>query len=234
MGRNGPRNEASRALLRPSPISKPGSAKASGKSGQANSGRKGGEPPALKNVLVLVRHGESEWNRLNLLHRLEGCRSHRGRRGRGPSRRRHAESRGRRSRLAFTSLLKRAQNTLNIILEELGQDDLPIVKDAALNERDYGELVGLNKEEARKRWGDGAGPSLAALLRHRPSRRRAPEGHRGARLPFSREMDHPGAARGQERDRGRPRQLAALAHHAARPPEPRTGDAARASAPACR
>ena len=44
--------------------------------------------------------------------------------------------------MAFTSLLKRAQNTLKIILSELGQDDLPIVYDAALNERHYGDLVG--------------------------------------------------------------------------------------------
>ena len=56
--------------------------------------------------------------------------------------------------VAFTSTLKRAHNTLDIILSELGQEDLPIVKDAALNERDYGILVGLNKEEARERWGE--------------------------------------------------------------------------------
>jgi 2,3-bisphosphoglycerate-dependent phosphoglycerate mutase len=56
--------------------------------------------------------------------------------------------------LAFTSLLKRAQNTLKIILSELDQDKLPIVFDAALNERHYGDLVGLNKDEARERWGE--------------------------------------------------------------------------------
>jgi 2,3-bisphosphoglycerate-dependent phosphoglycerate mutase len=56
--------------------------------------------------------------------------------------------------VAFTSLLKRAQNTLKIILSELDQDKLPIVYDAALNERHYGDLVGLNKDEARQRWGE--------------------------------------------------------------------------------
>jgi 2,3-bisphosphoglycerate-dependent phosphoglycerate mutase len=56
--------------------------------------------------------------------------------------------------LAFTSLLKRAQNTLKIILSELDQNKLPIVFDAALNERHYGDLVGLNKDEARQRWGE--------------------------------------------------------------------------------
>ena len=54
---------------------------------------------------------------------------------------------------AFTSTLKRAHNTLDIILDELDQGRLPTVKAAALNERDYGELVGINKEEARKRFG---------------------------------------------------------------------------------
>ena len=154
MGRNGPRNEASRALLRPSPISKPGSAKASGKSGQANSGRKRGEPPALKNVLVLVRHGESEWNRLNMFTGWQDvdlteegvAEAHRA----GAM----LKAEGAHLDMAFTSLLKRAQNTLKIILSELDQDKLPIVFDAALNERHYGDLVGLNKDEARERWGE--------------------------------------------------------------------------------
>ena len=88
------------------------------------------------------------------LHRLEGRRPHRGGHGRGASRRRHAE---RRTAAASTApsprTLKRAHNTLDIILDELGQRKLPTVKAAALNERDYGELVGINKEDARKRWG---------------------------------------------------------------------------------
>ncbi|BAQ15762.1 phosphoglycerate mutase [Methyloceanibacter caenitepidi] len=54
---------------------------------------------------------------------------------------------------AFASTLKRAHNTLDIILGEVGQGKLPIIKAAALNERDYGDLVGINKEEARKRFG---------------------------------------------------------------------------------
>jgi 2,3-bisphosphoglycerate-dependent phosphoglycerate mutase len=60
---------------------------------------------------------------------------------------------GQRFDCAFTSTLKRAHTTLDIILEELGQGKLPTLKAAALNERDYGELMGINKEEARKRWG---------------------------------------------------------------------------------
>jgi 2,3-bisphosphoglycerate-dependent phosphoglycerate mutase len=104
-------------------------------------------------MLVLVRHGESEWNKLNL---FTGWRdvdlSDRGiEEARKAGRILRAE--GLRFDIAFTSALKRAQQTLDIILEELGQTDLPIERDQALNERDYGDLAGLNKDDARERWG---------------------------------------------------------------------------------
>lgn len=106
------------------------------------------------NVLVLVRHGESEWNRLNLFTgwrnpdltekglieaRVAG---------------RAIKYEGIRFDIAFTSALKRAQRTLDIILGELKQESVPIIAHPDLNERDYGELSGLNKDEARKRWGE--------------------------------------------------------------------------------
>ncbi|MBN8919579.1 MAG: 2,3-bisphosphoglycerate-dependent phosphoglycerate mutase, partial [Rhizobiales bacterium] len=56
--------------------------------------------------------------------------------------------------VAYTSLLKRAQRTLDIMLGELGQTGLPTVCDVALNERDYGDLSGLNKDDARAKWGE--------------------------------------------------------------------------------
>ncbi len=56
--------------------------------------------------------------------------------------------------VAFTSALKRAQNTLALALAEMGQTGLPESRDQALNERDYGDLVGLNKDDARKKWGE--------------------------------------------------------------------------------
>ena len=56
--------------------------------------------------------------------------------------------------VAYTSALKRAQRTLDLMLEEMGQTGLPVVKDLALNERDYGDLSGLNKDDARKKWGE--------------------------------------------------------------------------------
>ena len=105
------------------------------------------------NVLVLVRHGESEWNRLN---RFTGWKDV------GLTEEGMAEAHlagamlkdvGYRFDCAFTSTLKRAHNTLDIILDELGQGKLPTLKAAALNERDYGELMGINKDEARKLWG---------------------------------------------------------------------------------
>ena len=111
------------------------------------------EPSVGDNVLVLVRHGESEWNRLN---RFTGWKDV-GLTEEGMAEAHRAgamlKETGQRFDCAFTSTLKRAHNTLDIILEELGQGRLPTVKAAALNERDYGELVGINKEEARKRWG---------------------------------------------------------------------------------
>ena len=56
--------------------------------------------------------------------------------------------------LAFTSVLKRAQHTLDLMLAEIGQTGLPTTKNLALNERDYGDLSGLNKDDARAKWGE--------------------------------------------------------------------------------
>jgi 2,3-bisphosphoglycerate-dependent phosphoglycerate mutase len=106
------------------------------------------------NVLVLVRHGESEWNRLNL---FTGWRNP-DLTDKGLIEARVAGRMIKDHRIkfdiAFTSGLKRAQHTLDIILGELNQTHVPITKDLALNERDYGELSGLNKDEARKKWGE--------------------------------------------------------------------------------
>ena len=110
-------------------------------------------PTQGDNVLVLVRHGESEWNRLN---RFTGWKDV-GLTEEGAAEAHRAgamlKDTGIRFGSAFTSTLKRAHNTLDIILDEIGQGKIPTLKAAALNERDYGELVGINKEEARKRWG---------------------------------------------------------------------------------
>jgi 2,3-bisphosphoglycerate-dependent phosphoglycerate mutase len=108
----------------------------------------------MDNVLVLVRHGESEWNKLNLFTGWKDVDLSE----KGVAEARNAgrllKGQGLKFDVAFTSDLKRAQRTLALILEELGQTDLPILKDQKLNERDYGDLSGLNKDDARKRWGE--------------------------------------------------------------------------------
>lgn len=108
----------------------------------------------MDRILVLVRHGQSEWNLKNL---FTGWRDV-GLTEEGVA---EAQSAGRKLRdegltfdIAYTSALKRAHDTLALILEELGQPGLETVKDQALNERDYGDLTGLNKDDARKKWGE--------------------------------------------------------------------------------
>jgi len=111
-------------------------------------------PASETHTLVLVRHGQSEWNRLNLFT---------GWRDPDLTEKGVIEARwagrvlrdfGIRFDHAFTSRLRRAQNTLDIILDVMGQSGVPIERDEALNERDYGQLSGLNKDEARQRFGE--------------------------------------------------------------------------------
>ena len=105
-------------------------------------------------LLVRVRHGQSEWNLKNL---FTGWRDV-DLTDVGIAEARTAGKRLKAQKIkfdvAFTSSLLRAQRTLDLILEEMGQRGIPILRDQALNERDYGELVGLNKDDARKKWGE--------------------------------------------------------------------------------
>ncbi len=108
----------------------------------------------MDRILVLVRHGQSEWNLKNLFT---------GWRDVGLTEQGVAEANAAGARvkakgltfgIAFTSALSRAQRTCDLILEESGQTGIPIVRDQALNERDYGDLSGLNKDDARAKWGE--------------------------------------------------------------------------------
>ena len=103
--------------------------------------------------LILIRHGQSEWNALN---QFTGWKD--------PDLTatgiQEAHNAGKiinnlkiNFDLVFTSALIRAQNTAEIILKEINQP-LSTIKNQALNERNYGDLAGLNKDNARKRWGD--------------------------------------------------------------------------------
>ena len=107
-----------------------------------------------KRNLVLVRHGQSEWNAKNL---FTGWKNP----GLTETGVKEAISAGELIKdekinfdTMYTSELKRAQLTGNTILEIINQSDIPVIKDIALNERNYGSLAGLNKDDAREKWGE--------------------------------------------------------------------------------
>ena len=108
----------------------------------------------MSGTLVLVRHGQSEWNLQNL---FTGWRDP-GLTEQGVSEAKAAGTKlaalGLKFDQAFTSDLSRAQKTCALILEGVGQDNLETVRSQALNERDYGDLSGLNKDDARGKWGE--------------------------------------------------------------------------------
>ena len=103
--------------------------------------------------LILIRHGQSKWNALN---QFTGWKDP-DLTAKGIEEARNAgmimNNLNINFDLVFTSALKRAQNTAEIILKEINQP-LSTIKNQALNERNYGDLAGLNKDDARKRWGD--------------------------------------------------------------------------------
>lgn len=104
-------------------------------------------------ILVLIRHGQSEWNLKNLFT---------GWKDPDLTEKGHAEAiaagkklkeSGLEFDIAYTSALQRAQKTAQHILEQMGQSNLEVIKTPALNERNYGDLSGLNKDEVRQQWG---------------------------------------------------------------------------------
>lgn len=108
----------------------------------------------MERLLVLVRHGQSEWNLKNLFTgwkdpdlTAQGV-------AEAQAAGRHLKEMKLTFDLAYTSALSRAQKTLALILEELGQQDLETIRDQALNERDYGDITGMNKDEAREKFGE--------------------------------------------------------------------------------
>lgn len=102
--------------------------------------------------LVIVRHGQSQWN---LENRFTGWVDiDLSPAGKEEALKAGSLLKGFKFDEAFTSDLMRAQNTLSIILDEIGQAEIPIEKDIALNERMYGDLQGLNKDETRAKFGD--------------------------------------------------------------------------------
>ena len=104
-------------------------------------------------LLVLVRHGQSEWNLKNLFTGWKDVDLTEQGVAEARAAGRKLKAQGLKFDVAYTSALKRANRTLDLILEEMGQT-VPIVRDQALNERDYGDLVGMNKDDARAKWGE--------------------------------------------------------------------------------
>lgn len=108
----------------------------------------------MSGTLVLVRHGQSDWNLKNLftgwkdpdLTELGIKEANDGGKA--------LAAYGIKFDVAFTSVLQRAERTCQIILDNIGQPDLETIHNEALNERDYGDLAGLNKDDARKKWGE--------------------------------------------------------------------------------
>jgi len=107
-----------------------------------------------KSTLVLVRHGQSEWNKKNLFTGWkdpdlteQGIKE-------ATEAGQHLNSLGLNFDVMYTSDLIRAQETGKIILEEMNQESIAIVKSQKLNERNYGDLAGLNKDDAREKWGE--------------------------------------------------------------------------------
>jgi 2,3-bisphosphoglycerate-dependent phosphoglycerate mutase len=105
-------------------------------------------------LLVLVRHGQSEWNLKNLFTGWRDVDLTENGINEARAAGRRLKAQGLRFDIAFTSALIRAQRSLDLMLEEMGQKNIPTLKDQALNERDYGDLCGLNKDDARKKWGE--------------------------------------------------------------------------------
>jgi 2,3-bisphosphoglycerate-dependent phosphoglycerate mutase len=105
-------------------------------------------------TLVLVRHGQSEWNLKNLFTGWRdvdltevGIQEAR-------TAGKKLKAQGLHFDIGFTSALIRAQRSLDLVLDEMGQKNIPVIKNLALNERDYGDLSGLNKDDARAKWGE--------------------------------------------------------------------------------
>jgi 2,3-bisphosphoglycerate-dependent phosphoglycerate mutase len=105
-------------------------------------------------LLVLVRHGQSEWNLKNLFTGWKDPDLTEQGVAEAKEAGRKLKAQSLSFDVAFTSVLQRAQHTLDLILSEVGQTGLKTHRDLALNERDYGDLSGLNKDDARKKWGE--------------------------------------------------------------------------------
>jgi len=108
----------------------------------------------MERLLVLVRHGQSDWNLKNLFTGWKDPDLTEKGQAEAKAAGQRLKALGLNFDIAFTSALTRAQYTCRLILNELDQNDLKTIREQALNERDYGDLSGLNKDDARAKWGE--------------------------------------------------------------------------------
>ena len=108
----------------------------------------------MSGTLVLVRHGQSEWNKKNLFTGWKDPDLTEQGVAEAIEAGRILAERETRFDIAFTSVLQRAQKTCRHILDGVGQSDLTVIENQAFNERNYGDLAGLNKDDARAKWGE--------------------------------------------------------------------------------
>jgi len=108
----------------------------------------------MERTLILVRHGQSEWNKQNLFTGWKDPDLTQTGVDEAIKAGQLLGARNIKFDIAFTSELIRAQRTCQFILDGVGQPSLKTIRDEALNERDYGDLAGLNKDDARKKWGE--------------------------------------------------------------------------------
>ena len=107
-----------------------------------------------KSNLVLVRHGQSEWNKKNLFTGWKDPKLTELGIEDAIKAGKLLKTKEMKFDIMFTSDLFRAQETGRLILENMNQLDIPVVKNQSLNERNYGDLAGLNKDDAREKWGE--------------------------------------------------------------------------------
>ena len=178
-------------------------------------------------LLVLVRHGQSEWNLKNLFTGWKDPDLTELGVAEAKEAGRKLKAQGLTFDVAFTSVLTRAQHTLDLMLAEIGQTGLPTTKNLALNERDYGDLSGLNKDDARKKWGEDQ------VLVWRRSYDVPPPGGESLKDTLARTLPYyvqeilPGVLRGAAHAGRRPRQFAARADHGAGEADARADHQAR-------
>src|ERR1700752_3038361 len=108
-----------------------------------NSKRQGRPMSASDRTLVLVRHGQSEWNLKNLFTGWRDVDLPEGGVQEARAAGKKLKAQGLHFDISFTSALIRAQRSLDLVLDEMGQKNIPVIKNLALNERDYGDLSGL-------------------------------------------------------------------------------------------